>query len=495
MTMLTRTKINVNIITIIGIAMILLGGMTLAGLIATKGSAVNGTCGTAQKAYSTVQTSWGAITKATFCKTGTAVPLMPIFPVIGQTSNWMCNGSNGGADTKCGTYRVPPVATDASIKSEFLKNNSTAIKIMKGENYFYSTNTSFYEVSSFEFKLMNAFKQLGFSKLIHSDVGQSPPSTVVNRFRKIYNIKPSDYLDKTTLMLLDNELAQRESKDRKYAAIYPPFPKFINGPLNEPPKEHIGMLFAQFFGSLPKNIQTNAIGQNNVWQIKEFRNSLAWGLSGNLGKFLDETGTRELNTQEGIFLATNDQENFMYCNDIYYAANLQNDCLTPVSLTTALPDDINYMTMIAHEFGHAVSTGTHVNNSPFDVAFLFGNISYVMSPANPNGIVVIKKRKDNNDEFISRYAKTSQFEDFAESFSSYIFIGKIFRKRIKSNIYLKQKYNFLKTVIFKGREFDTGSLSSFNIWNLKNKEIPFHSEDYLNEDPNWRWDYKYNTIN
>lgn len=50
--------------------------------------------------------------------------------------------------------------------------------------------------------------------------------------------------------------------------------------------------------------------------------------------------------------------------------------------------------------------------------------------------------------FVSGYASTNQYEDFAESFTMYIFHNKEFLKRTQENNYLKQKYNFLKTRIF-----------------------------------------------
>lgn len=50
--------------------------------------------------------------------------------------------------------------------------------------------------------------------------------------------------------------------------------------------------------------------------------------------------------------------------------------------------------------------------------------------------------------FISGYASTNQYEDFAESFVMYIFHNTEFQKRAAENDYLKQKYNFLKTHIF-----------------------------------------------
>ena len=63
---------------------------------------VNGACGTANKTYSFTDTSYGS---DTFCSAGTAVPTTPAFPSSGSTTNWSCNGQNGGSNTNCSASR------------------------------------------------------------------------------------------------------------------------------------------------------------------------------------------------------------------------------------------------------------------------------------------------------------------------------------------------------------------------------------------------------
>ena len=65
-------------------------------------SAINGVCGSANKTYSFTDTSYGS---DTFCSAGTAVPTTPAFPSSGSTTNWSCNGQNGGSNTNCSASR------------------------------------------------------------------------------------------------------------------------------------------------------------------------------------------------------------------------------------------------------------------------------------------------------------------------------------------------------------------------------------------------------
>ncbi len=57
-------------------------------------------------------------------------------------------------------------------------------------------------------------------------------------------------------------------------------------------------------------------------------------------------------------------------------------------------------------------------------------------------------------DFVSGYAMTNKYEDFAESFAMYMFHNEIFKARtIKSSI-LQKKYEFFKDEVFTSREFE-----------------------------------------
>jgi hypothetical protein len=59
-------------------------------------------------------------------------------------------------------------------------------------------------------------------------------------------------------------------------------------------------------------------------------------------------------------------------------------------------------------------------------------------------------------DFVTGYAETDPFEDFAESFVFYIEHGNAFREMKKTSTQLQRKYDFLKTEVFGGTEFLTG---------------------------------------
>jgi hypothetical protein len=69
-------------------------------------------------------------------------------------------------------------------------------------------------------------------------------------------------------------------------------------------------------------------------------------------------------------------------------------------------------------------------------------------------------------------------------------MGKVFRERAKVNPYLNQKYVFLKN-FFGGKEFDTGSLTSYLKWTGFHQGLPWATDEYMSYDSDWTWDNQY----
>lgn len=56
-------------------------------------------------------------------------------------------------------------------------------------------------------------------------------------------------------------------------------------------------------------------------------------------------------------------------------------------------------------------------------------------------------------DFVSGYAMSNPFEDFAESYTFYRLHGEKFREKMTSSIPLQKKYHFLKNFVFYGKEY------------------------------------------
>ncbi len=84
-------------------------------------------------------------------------------------------------------------------------------------------------------------------------------------------------------------------------------------------------------------------------------------------------------------------------------------------------------------------------------------------------------------DFVSGYAQSNQYEDFAESFVMYIFHNATFADRALRSESLRQKYLFLANSVFprgyfQGTDFSIGRVPSY-VWDTT--KISFSLSKYL----------------
>ncbi|MCL5730340.1 MAG: hypothetical protein M1165_02125 [Candidatus Pacearchaeota archaeon] len=390
------------------------------------------------------------------------------------------------------------------LKSDFFKNDPTAISLLNKGYYNLSlplntpqisTPAFMVNTSSFEFKLLNAFKEMGYIPLTYSASGGIHNSGVffnvalLNNFQEENNLSISDIVDGKTLSVLDSKLYDTETRDKIDSSKYPPLSLFIPSPENEVPNEHLAALYYRFYQALPVGIPDNE-NYDMARTIDEFRTSLAVGMGGNLGTMMNSAGTRTLNVSE-LFDVYNSKGNFKFCASAYYSAFEYGNC-TNVPLINEWyvgGSDFGYFLLFAHEFGHGVGNSMITINGTTDrMDFQFGKISFggnfsclwYNCPLGKNSIYWL--RQDNYEEFVTPYARNGYLnlpsgiiqetstgmlsppEDFAESFAYYLFDGNLFRERAKGNLYLQQKYDFLKKYVFNGTEYNTGNIIYYNSW-------------------------------
>ncbi len=119
--------------------------------------------------------------------------------------------------------------------------------------------------------------------------------------------------------------------------------------------------------------------------------------------------------------------------------------------------------VLVHEMGHIMDTGV------MEGSWTAGESQFVdgSKPIYKNdpslGFYTLSFKNDTEVkwsatkyDFVSGYAMTDPFEDFAESYAYYILHGKEFRELAQDNDILERKYNYLKTRVFKGKEYESG---------------------------------------
>ncbi len=130
-------------------------------------------------------------------------------------------------------------------------------------------------------------------------------------------------------------------------------------------------------------------------------------------------------------------------------------------------EDEELVGVLVHEMGHVVDTGLLLGSADS------GNSEFMdgTNPVFKNDLSLdfyrlsfVSERELRTDatklDFVSGYAMSDPFEDFAESYNYYILHGAEFRKLLPTSKTLAKKYEYLFTSVFHGKEYNNGEESN-----------------------------------
>lgn len=147
---------------------------------------------------------------------------------------------------------------------------------------------------------------------------------------------------------------------------------------------------------------------------------------------------------------------------------------TSITLSTSVNQEGEFIKLLIHELGHYIDiyklVGTTSRTDPSEI---FYGISWQDRTT--------KKAGEGMSSFVSGYAATNKYEDFAESFVFYMFHNTEFADRGLKNESLRQKYLFFQDYLFPGgqfigTDFRTGKIPSY-LWDTT--KVPISVKKYL----------------
>lgn len=113
-----------------------------------------------------------------------------------------------------------------------------------------------------------------------------------------------------------------------------------------------------------------------------------------------------------------------------------------------------FTSVFIHELGHYIDIYYLTPSLKDDPSNDFYKISWKWEK--------VLKAWEKTDNFVSWYAMTNRYEDFAESFTFFVLHNKEFYKKAWENQTLRKKYDFFEEVLFKSSFFKFTSFSSNN---------------------------------
>lgn len=104
-----------------------------------------------------------------------------------------------------------------------------------------------------------------------------------------------------------------------------------------------------------------------------------------------------------------------------------------------------FLSVFIHEFAHYIDIYFFSPSLLWDISDTFYKISWESA--------TIMKKWQKTEDFVSGYAATNQYEDFAESFTYFILHNKDFIVKTGESEILLEKYNFFQDFLFSQWEF------------------------------------------
>ena len=126
-------------------------------------------------------------------------------------------------------------------------------------------------------------------------------------------------------------------------------------------------------------------------------------------------------------------------------------------------DSKEFISVLVHETAHNVDYGylTHENTKERSAFRDGGHSIYTTDPSVDFYSISWEneqtlKKTANNLDFVSGYAMSDPFEDFAETYTYYVLHNQDFKTLTASSLKLYAKDQFMKEHVFNGIEFNTG---------------------------------------
>ena len=136
--------------------------------------------------------------------------------------------------------------------------------------------------------------------------------------------------------------------------------------------------------------------------------------------------------------------------------------------------DSEFIKVLVHEMGHVIDirylTASRFQKDPSEAFYAISWLDYEH-----------KKQNTTLADFVSGYALSNKYEDFAESFAFFVFHNQDFAVRAVKNNALREKYDFFANRVFQsaefsGTSFENKALSSYD-WDVT--KIPIDTKKYL----------------
>ncbi len=343
---------------------------------------------------------------------------------------------------------VGTAASAATLTSRFLSGDPNAILVVNGQPYDMNDpawlNNYNQNKNVFAYKLFAGFLMLGYQTEMGYDHGLGDQHLrVLHAFQARYGLPVSNLVTSDCLAQMDQLLNQREQALAPIAQAFPLYDHMQPLHPNDISQDALATIYSLPMSVLPQYLQMSLY-------------ELVQCIGGQCVGFIQDANGNNLDSwPTPIDLASD-----------YRFVGAYFD---PLKNNSRLPSAAVHTDTVLHEYAHYLDGFLFKNKDPLQpkLGLIDTTGFYAISYDLDSGTYCYTLKSSDPKDWITKYAaqfngygncgagKSVVFEDWAESFSMYVAAGKDFRAAAGQSAMVAQRYEWLKTNVFSGLEYDT----------------------------------------
>ena len=338
----------------------------------------------------------------------------------------------------------------ATLNSQFFSNDSDALQVMDGTSY--DMNDPAWRDSNhnqnrdtFAYKLFAGLFMLGYQtemEYLHGGL-DNQHLLALKAFQSRNALPLSTLVDSACLQMIDQQLVQREQALAPPAQAFPLYDHMQPLHPNDISKDALATIYSLPMSVLPQYLQMSPY-------------ELVQCIGGQCDGFIQDAYGNNLDSWPTPIDPTSD----------YRFVGAYFD---PLRNNSRLPSAAVHVDTVLHEYAHYLDGFLFKNKDPLQPKLGMIDTSgfYAIAYDLDSGTYCYTLKSSDPKDWITKYAaqfngygncpagQSVVFEDWAESFSMYVAAGRDFRTAAGQSAMIARKYDWLKTNVFNGLEYDT----------------------------------------
>ena len=345
---------------------------------------------------------------------------------------------------------VGTAAFATTLNSQFFSNDPDALQVMDGTSY-NMNDPAWRDINhnqnrnTFAYKLFAGLFMLGYQtemEYLHGGL-DNQHLLALKTFQTRNYLPASSLVDSACLQIIDQQLAQREQALAPQAHTFPLYDHMQPLHPNDISKDALATIYSLPMSVLPQYLQMSSY-------------ELVQCIGGQCDGFIQDVNGNNLDSWP---IPIDPASDYRFVGAYF----------DPLKNNSRLPSAAVHADTVLHEYAHYLDGFLFKNKDPSQpkLGMIDTTGFYAIAYDLDSGTYCYTLKSSDPKDWITKYAaqfngygncaagQSVVFEDWAESFSMYVAAGRDFRAAAGQSAMIARKYDWLKTNVFNGLEYDT----------------------------------------